>query len=173
MKKEFILKGDVQSLYASTFEQSLPTLGTEEAGRFTDPLTADEEKLLVEKYLETPNVWQSFIGKYLEHYPLSTKAMQLLITHVSQPYAAGLVKYCFAAFGYTESDVRLFAKQACSEETRHDILNTISENPRIFDREVFQILEKYDVINRDKEYHTEYAYTYRCNTEKTRQHRYH
>lgn len=172
MKKNFIIEDDVESLSACTFEQTLAIYNVEKFVHFTDPLNEEEECLVVERYLIKPDIWRSFVGKYLEHYTLAPKAVHLLIEHVNQPCAAELVMHIFATYGSTESEIRFFLKQPCSGQARRDILKAVSENPHIFAPAVFQLLEQIDLTNSTTEHPTKYAQDYRHNAETMRRHRY-
>lgn len=158
-KKALINSGDVKGLSLCTFEQTLPAhMRGEKESTFTEPLSEEEEVLLVAKFCENPDVWSDFIKNYIKHYTFCNKAIHLLIEHFDVCGVAHIVDAIFARYGYTADDIVLLSKQKCDEIKRTLIFKTVSENVRVFDKTIYQILEKHDLMTG-----ANFAETYRKN----------
>ena len=171
-RRKFIEEGDVKSLTESTFNQTLSSSSDNGNNTFTDPLHENDEVLVVEKFALEPKVWKPFIKRYLEHYPLSTKATCVLLQHLDLPEAVELVKQMFTRFGYNDAEVTLLFKQHCAPEVKRTLFQIVSENARLFDKDIFLILEKYDGSTEEGS-KTDYAEAYRRNASTCHQQRYH
>ncbi|MBP5353213.1 MAG: hypothetical protein J6Y91_05565 [Alphaproteobacteria bacterium] len=171
-RRKFIEQGDVKSLTESTFNQKLSMSSEIEHSTYTDPLREEDEILLVEKFAVEPKVWKPFIKRYLEHYPITSKAMYTLLQHLDLPDTVELVKAMFIKYGYNEAEIMVFSKQKCSPEVQQSLLQIISNNARIFDKDIFLLLEKYDSSSQSEQ-QSSYAENYRRSATEHRQQRYH
>lgn len=169
--KILIEQGDVEKVAEKIFNQTF-SLSTENSGYYTEPLDEDYELMVVRAFLADNAKWKEFLSRYLDHYPLFTDPTCLLIQNISNSEVASLVQKIFAEYGYNDKEIRLFAQQKCSPEIRANILQTICDNVRVFDRDIFAILEKFDTHS-EKENPTQYAEIYRKNSKIRHSQRYH
>lgn len=142
--KDFIAKDDVQSLTSCIFEQKLASSEPNSKG-FTMPLCAEDELAVVEKFLAAPSVWGAFLERYIDHYPLFNESTHLLIKHLEMPDVLPLVQKIFSTYGYTPADVHVLSQKSYSPQIEDAVLQMLCAYVRMFNKDVFAFLEKYDI----------------------------
>ena len=81
MEKNLITAGKLKELGLQVFGQKFDVNSDKS---YTSVLTHDEECLVVDEILEGRNAsgWFSFLSRYQKHYPLSSKALDLLLEKI-------------------------------------------------------------------------------------------
>lgn len=105
-----ISAGLFKKLNRQVFKQKF---SAESAGVFTRCIAGEDEVLLVKQMLEGNADATAFLKKYQKHYPLSNKAINLLIDGIDDDKAKNFLKQEFQLYGYNEEQGLKICKLAC------------------------------------------------------------
>ncbi|MBR6355930.1 MAG: hypothetical protein IKR92_03640 [Alphaproteobacteria bacterium] len=146
---ELINQEKVDELFACVFEQTLPN--SEGKGTYTQVLTAEEETVVVRKMLtkngHEADPWLEFIQQYSRKYPLSNRAVQVLLDHTDDPKSIPLLIDVLSAFGYNEDQGIALCNFVLTDSQHPDVLRILQllyERARVFSPDVYRLLEKID-----------------------------
>lgn len=134
-RKEFIVTGKLKELYQSVFEKKI---NEKSDGSYTAPLSEDEEALLVQQLLSGRSSYLGFLQKYQKHYPLSNKAMDLLIENLDKDFVLKFLEKEFTLYSFTESQGLAICNAAKGLDNR--FLHAFCTSGRIFYSSVYQKL---------------------------------
>ena len=89
-------------------------------------LSCAEEKYLVEKFLTTKDkVWSDFIRKYIEHFPLSDEAVQLLLENTDNSEIKELLLEEWKKYGANEKESFAFCDKLHKQDELDEELLTV------------------------------------------------
>ena len=96
-------------------------------------LSSAEEKFLVEKFLATKDkVWSDFIRKYIEHFPLSSDAVLLLLENSADIEAKTLLTEEWKKYGANEKESFAFCdKLHEQDELDEELLTFFCDSARL------------------------------------------
>ena len=98
-EKEKILAGQFKELRRSVFNK---TLEESREGTYTEPLCEEDECLLVEQVLAQKPESKEFLLDYMAHYPLSNKAIDMLIAEAQKPDIKQILLTEIRHYGFNE-----------------------------------------------------------------------
>ena len=133
--KEKFLTGEFKELCQSVFEQKIDS---DSKGSFTVVLCEDEECFAVEQMLKGNTKMLYFLQKYQRHYPLSNKAVDMLIKNIACDNALQLLLQNFKLYGYNRTQGYAICKTA--EALDSEFLYQFCLSARIFDQDLYNRL---------------------------------
>ncbi len=132
-KKELIESGRFKELSLAVFNQKIDSSSE---GVYTDILNEDEELAVAEKMLQENKEAGAFLYRYLEHYSLANKVVDLLIDNIADNTARKLLLKNFELYGYSLEQ----GYKSLAEEIDADFLYKFCLSARIFYKELYDRL---------------------------------
>ncbi len=140
--KKLIEQNQVSELSALVFNQHFDNSST---NGYTYPLGAEDEALVVKQMLLTQSSdWYNFVKRYLQHYPLSNQADELLADNAAEnPFARKLLVFSIKKYGCHPAVAERLCKYLLTAKADgSELINVICLNSHLQSPEVRVLLER-------------------------------
>lgn len=149
-KRKLIESNQVSELSSLVFNQHFDNSCTQ---GFTDPLDFEEEVLAVQQMLkERSSEWYEFMHTYMQHYPLSNQAANLLASSVLEDaFIASLLKESMLHYGcFPEQAEKICSIFIAELPTDTEIINIMCDTSRVNNPSVRILLERLETRMHEK-----------------------